>query len=95
MNEQPSKIYLLPNLMTAGNLFCGIDRYVENSDRALLKAQTPLRLIASTRRSGLFSVRSSLIFWMDALHGWVDTRVRLVASSTRLRTLFHSGLLRR
>jgi CDP-diacylglycerol--serine O-phosphatidyltransferase len=23
MNEQPSKIYLLPNLMTAGNLFCG------------------------------------------------------------------------
>ena len=44
--------------------------------------------IAFTRRSGLFSGRLFLIFWMDAWHGWVDTRARSVANSTPLRTLF-------
>src|ERR1700736_6284519 len=38
MNEQPSKIYLLPNLMTAGNLFCGFTATLKNLEGALLQS---------------------------------------------------------
>src|SRR5215212_9760556 len=38
MNEQPSKIYLLPNLMTAGNLFCGFTATLRILEGALLQA---------------------------------------------------------
>jgi CDP-diacylglycerol---serine O-phosphatidyltransferase len=37
MNEQPSKIYLLPNLMTAGNLFCGFTATLRILEGALLQ----------------------------------------------------------
>jgi CDP-diacylglycerol--serine O-phosphatidyltransferase len=37
MNEQPSKIYLLPNLMTAGNLFCGFTASLKILEGALLQ----------------------------------------------------------
>ncbi len=37
MNEQPSKIYLLPNLMTAGNLFCGFTATLKILEGALLQ----------------------------------------------------------
>src|SRR5438093_3209244 len=41
MNEQPSKIYLLPNLMTAGNLFCGFTGTLKIVEGALLQASNP------------------------------------------------------
>src|SRR5438105_6428134 len=40
MNEQPSKIYLLPNLMTAGNLFCGFTDTQKILQGALLQSPT-------------------------------------------------------
>ena len=41
MNDQPSKIYLLPNLMTAGNLFCGFTATLKILEGALLQASNP------------------------------------------------------
>src|SRR6266487_711400 len=41
MNEQPSKIYLLPNLLTAGNLFCGFTATLKILEGALLQASNP------------------------------------------------------
>src|SRR5882762_10625615 len=41
MNEQPSKIYLLPNLMTAGNLFCGFTATLKILEGALLQTSNP------------------------------------------------------
>src|SRR5262244_792893 len=41
MNEQPPKIYLLPNLMTAGNLFCGFTATLKILEGALLQASNP------------------------------------------------------
>jgi CDP-diacylglycerol--serine O-phosphatidyltransferase len=41
MNEQPAKIYLLPNLMTAGNLFCGFTATLKILEGALLQAADP------------------------------------------------------
>ena len=38
MSEQPSKIYLLPNLMTAGNLFCGFTATLRILEGALMQA---------------------------------------------------------
>jgi CDP-diacylglycerol---serine O-phosphatidyltransferase len=38
MNEHPSKIYLLPNLMTAGNLFCGFTATLKILEGALLQS---------------------------------------------------------
>src|SRR6187549_820837 len=38
MNEQPSKIYLLPNLMTAGNLFCGFTAALKIVEGSLITA---------------------------------------------------------
>src|ERR1700720_2616520 len=40
MNEQPSKIYLLPNLMTAGNFFCGFTATLRILEGALLQSAT-------------------------------------------------------
>ena len=41
MNEHPSKIYLLPNLMTAGNLFCGFTAILKILEGALLQSSNP------------------------------------------------------
>jgi len=41
MNETGSKIYLLPNLMTAGNLFCGFAATVKILEGALLQNSNP------------------------------------------------------
>jgi len=41
MSEQNPKIYLLPNLMTAGNLFCGFTATLKILEGALLQASNP------------------------------------------------------
>src|SRR5256714_2799522 len=38
MKDQPAKIYLLPNLMTAGNLFCGFTATLKILEGALLQS---------------------------------------------------------
>src|SRR3954447_17501693 len=38
MKDQPAKIYLLPNLMTAGNLFCGFTAVLKILEGALLQS---------------------------------------------------------
>jgi CDP-diacylglycerol---serine O-phosphatidyltransferase len=40
MSDQPSKIYLLPNLMTAGNLFCGFTATLKILEGALLQSNS-------------------------------------------------------
>ena len=41
MNEHHPKIYLLPNLMTAGNLFCGFAATLKIVQGALIQWSTP------------------------------------------------------
>jgi CDP-diacylglycerol--serine O-phosphatidyltransferase len=41
MNDNGPKIYLLPNLMTAGNLFCGFAAVLKILEGALLQATNP------------------------------------------------------
>src|SRR5438874_4250668 len=41
MSEPPPKIYLLPNLMTAGNLFCGFAATLKILQGALLQGSDP------------------------------------------------------
>lgn len=41
MSESQPKIYLLPNLMTAGNLFCGFTATLKILEGALLQASNP------------------------------------------------------
>jgi CDP-diacylglycerol--serine O-phosphatidyltransferase len=41
MNQPNPKIYLLPNLMTAGNLFCGFTATLKILEGALLQASNP------------------------------------------------------
>ena len=41
MNDNGPKIYLLPNLMTAGNLFCGFAAVLKILEGALLQASSP------------------------------------------------------
>src|SRR5213596_343692 len=41
MSEPPPKIYLLPNLMTAGNLFCGFAATLKILQGALLQVSNP------------------------------------------------------
>ncbi len=41
MNDSNPKIYLLPNLMTAGNLFCGFAATLKIVQGALLQSSDP------------------------------------------------------
>ena len=41
MNDHQPKIYLLPNLMTAGNLFCGFTAILKILEGALLQSSNP------------------------------------------------------
>src|SRR5215211_3331194 len=66
MNEQPSKIYLLPNLMTAGNLFCGFAATLKILEGALLQAESP-DLASNNFHVAIWCILASCIF--DALDG--------------------------
>ena len=96
MNEQPSKIYLLPNLMTAGNLFCGFTATLKILEGALLQASNP-DAAGDLFHTAIWCVLGAFVFdFLDGrLRGWVATRVRSGGSSTRLLILSHSGSLRR
>jgi CDP-diacylglycerol---serine O-phosphatidyltransferase len=66
MNEQPSKIYLLPNLMTAGNLFCGFTATLKILEGALLQS-TNAEAAADLFHAGIWFILGACIF--DLLDG--------------------------
>src|SRR6201993_376480 len=66
MNEQPSKIYLLPNLMTAGNLFCGFTATLKILEGALLQS-TNADLAAARFHEAIWFVLGAFVF--DFLDG--------------------------
>jgi len=66
MNEQPSKIYLLPNLDDGGEFVLRVHRHAQDLEARFCKAQTPTPPpIFFTPQSGLFSALSFSIFWTD------------------------------
>src|SRR6266581_4179801 len=66
MNEQPSKIYLLPNLMTAGNLFCGFTATLKILEGALVQASNPVEA-SDLFHTAIWCVLGAFIF--DFLDG--------------------------
>jgi len=66
MSEQPSKIYLLPNLMTAGNLFCGFTATLKILEGALLQS-TNADLAADRFHEAIWFILGAFVF--DFLDG--------------------------
>src|SRR4051812_14395386 len=66
MNEQPAKIYLLPNLMTAGNLFCGFTATLRILEGALLQS-TNADLAADRFHEAIWFILGAFVF--DFLDG--------------------------
>ena len=66
MNDQPSKIYLLPNLMTAGNLFCGFTATLKILEGALLQSSNA-DLAAARFHEAIWFVLGAFVF--DFLDG--------------------------
>src|SRR5438874_8307919 len=66
MNENDSKIYLLPNLMTAGNLFCGFAATLKIVQGALLQGTEP-EAAAVLFHSAVWYILGACIF--DVLDG--------------------------
>jgi CDP-diacylglycerol--serine O-phosphatidyltransferase len=66
MNEHPSKIYLLPNLMTAGNLFCGFTACLKMLEGALVQASNPVQA-SDLFHTAIWCVLGAFIF--DFLDG--------------------------
>src|SRR5438309_10827167 len=66
MNGQPSKIYLLPNLMTAGNLFCGFTATLKILEGALLQS-TNADLAADRFHEAIWFILGAFVF--DFLDG--------------------------
>jgi CDP-diacylglycerol--serine O-phosphatidyltransferase len=64
--NQPSKIYLLPNLMTAGNLFCGFTATLKILEGALLQA-TNADLAANRFHEAIWFILGAFVF--DFLDG--------------------------
>src|SRR5207248_8956775 len=66
MSEQPSKIYLLPNLMTAGNLFCGFTATLKILEGALLQS-TNVDLASDRFHEAIWFILGAFVF--DFLDG--------------------------
>src|SRR5690349_4409520 len=66
MNDQPSKIYLLPNLMTAGNLFCGFTATLKILEGALLQSANA-DAAADLFHEGIWFILGAFVF--DFLDG--------------------------
>ena len=73
-DEGMPKIYLLPNLMTAGNLFCGFAATLKILEGALIQAASPMPLsdaveaaAAANFHFAIWCILASCVF--DALDG--------------------------
>ena len=87
MNEQPSKIYLLPNLMTAGNLFCGFTATLKILEGALLQASNP-DAAGDLFHTAIWFVLGAFVF--DFLDGRL-ARLGWTRESVRPRVRFARG----
>lgn len=65
-NNNPQKIYLLPNLMTAGNLFCGFTATLKILEGALLQS-TNADAAAELFHAGIWFILGACVF--DLLDG--------------------------
>jgi hypothetical protein len=77
-SEPKLKIYFLPNLLTAANLFCGFVALTK-----IVEADITSRL---KWRSGSFCWRAYSTCLMAASRGWAGWKARLGASSTHWPT---------
>src|SRR5256714_5774156 len=66
MKDQPAKIYLLPNLMTAGNLFCGFTATLKILEGALLQS-TNVDLASDRFHEAIWFILGAFVF--DFLDG--------------------------
>src|SRR5258708_18862039 len=66
MHEPPSKIYLMPNLMTAGNLFCGFTATLKILEGALLQSANA-DLAADRFHEAIWFILGAFVF--DSLDG--------------------------
>ena len=84
MNEHHPKIYLLPNLMTAGNLFCGFTATLKIVQGALIQWSSPDEA-ATLFHAAVWFILGACIF--DILDGRLarlgDRTAPSVASSIR------------
>ncbi len=95
MSQPNPKIYLLPNLMTAGNLFCGFAAVLCIYDGAQ-ETNYAVRGDEVSRRDLVHSrARAFSICSMAASRASADMTAHLAASSIRSRTWFRSGWRRR
>ncbi len=98
---QASRIYFLPNLMTAGNLFCGFVAVI-HCIQARLAELVPAGEYLNKTSAGhytqavwfIFSPRASTC-WMAASRAWAGASRFSARSSTRWRTWFRSASPRR
>ena len=89
MNEHNPKIYLLPNLMTAGNLFCGFAATLKIVQGALIQWSSPDEAATFfTPPSGSFSVLAFSMCSTAASRVWGDRTVLLAANSIPSPILF-------
>src|SRR6478752_5477729 len=58
------KIYLLPNLMTAGNLFCGFAASVKILEGALIKAAAAKDAVAMALATELAAEKFHIAIWL-------------------------------
>ena len=89
MNEHNPKIYLLPNLMTAGNLFCGFAATLKIVQGALIQWSSPDEA-ATLFHAAVWFILGACIF--DVLDGRLarlgDRTALLAANSIPSPTLF-------
>ena len=88
MSDQNPKIYLLPNLMTAGNLFCGFAATLKIVQGALLQASDP------DAAADAFSRRDLVSFSAPASSILLDGRLARLGgqdSAIRSRVRFAGG----
>jgi CDP-diacylglycerol---serine O-phosphatidyltransferase len=81
MNEHNPKIYLLPNLMTAGNLFCGFAATLKIVQGALIQWSNPDAAADFTPPSGSFSALAFSMCSTAASRAWEDKTAPLAGNS--------------
>ena len=82
--DEKLKIYFLPNLLTAGNLFCGFVALTKIVEADPLDAMTTS--VRSSSRSRSFCSRAFLICSTGAWRAWAARKARSGANSIRWRT---------
>jgi len=87
-----SRIYFLPNLLTAGNLFCGFFACLKCIEAAFIRR-------GALVDTGVMPHEAIILYkealWMAVSLAWADANRSLVQNSIRLLTSFRSASLLR